>query len=231
MTPATTISTIKVRTRHFKGLHGGLCAVAVASLGTVLLVTHPALAPDLMGPFTAVHGLLASAITALAAYVAMLGVLWPLTQVMLALESVAKLTGAASLAALLPFAQASGDGAGASSGAPGMWAATQAHEIQIGAYGGYNHTRPSQVHLVQPNQTDLTFEDVKWLGESFKTEPYWGVRATYWSPKLRRIGFMFDYTHAKATAIKTQELTQSGMRDGEPVPPTEPFEATFRKLE
>lgn len=219
------------KVRRFPLLKAGLCASVFTSLAATLLVTHPQLSPELMGPFSAVHGLLASGTAAVAAYAAMMGVLWPLAQVMVAFETAAKVTGAAGLAALLPFAQAAGPGDGAASSASGKQAAAAGHEIQIGAYGGYNHTRPSQVHMVQPGGTDLTFEDVKWMGESLKTEPYWGVRTTYWSPQLRQLGFMFDYTHAKATAIKTQQLKQSGMRDGEPVPPTEPFAATFRKLE
>jgi len=138
---------------------------------------------------------------------------------------------AAGLAGILPFAQASGPDGGAASNARGAQASARAHEIQIGFYGGYNHTRPADVHMVQPGGTDLTFREIKWLGESFKTEPYWGVRAAWWSPKLANIGVMFDYSHAKASALKSQELTQSGTRDGQEVPEKEAFSKTFRKLE
>lgn len=212
-------------------LKAGLYGCAFSSLCAVLLVSHPDLSPELMGPFTAVHGLLASGLVALGAYVAMLGIVWPVAQIMAAVEIAAKASGAVGLATLLPFAQVSGSPDSPAAGKSAQQAGLARPEFQVGVYGGYNNTRPSQVHFVQPNDTDLTFENVKWIGESFKTEPYWGVRTTYWSPKLRNLGFMFDYTHAKATAIKTQELTQSGKRDGQPVPPTEPFEATFRKLE
>jgi len=208
-----------------------LVSAIVSSLSIALLVAHPALSPELMGPFTAAHGLLGSAIVAIAGYLAMLGVLWPLAQVMALVETVAKALGVAGFAAVLPFAQATDPAGSGVSKAKGEKVSAAAHEIQIGAYGGYNHTRPSEVRFVQPNDTNLTFEDVQWMGESLKTEPYWGVRVSYWSPKLRRLGFMFDYTHAKATAIKTQTLKQSGTRDGKPVPSQEPFEATFRKLE
>lgn len=208
-----------------------LCSAIVLSLCIALLVTHPALSSKLMGPFSAAHGLLGSAVAAAAGYLAMLGILWPVTQVMAMIEAAAKLAGLAGLAAILPFAQATDPAGSGADKAKGETAAAVAHEIQVGVYGGYNTTRPSQVHFVQPNDTNLTFEDVQWIGESFKTEPYWGVRVSYWSPKLRRLGFMFDYTHAKATALKSQTMKQSGMRDGQPVPPEEPFGATFRKLE
>ena len=208
----------------------GLSVSALASLTATMVFTHPDLSPDLMGPFSAIHGLLVSGAVAIAAYAGFAGLMWPLAQVMAGIETGAKAAGALGLATILPFAQATDPG-GAGASASGGQAAQAAHEIQIGAYGGYNNTRPSTVRMVQPGGTDLTFQDMKWKGESLKTEPYWGVRTTYWNAKLRGIGFMFDYTHAKATAIKTQELTQSGTRDGEQVPPKEPFSATFRKLE
>jgi lipid A oxidase len=209
-------------------------AVSLSALGSfaaTILFTHPALSPELMGPFAAIHGLLASGALAMLAYAGLMVVLWPLAQVMAALEAAGKMFAAAGLAAILPFAQATGPDGGAASSSTGGRAAAASHEIQIGAYGGYNRTRPSTVRMVQPGGTDLTFTDVKWIGESFKPEPYWGVRTTYWSPKLRGLGFMFDYAHAKATALKSQDLSQTGKRDGQDVPPKEPFGKTFRKLE
>ncbi|MFQ5626410.1 MAG: outer membrane protein [Methyloligellaceae bacterium] len=204
---------------------------AVAALGATFLFTQPDLSPELMRPFTAIHGLLGSGMLAMLGYAALMGALWPLAQILGALEAVSRLAMAAGLAGLLPFAQGAGPDGGAASSARGGQAAVGGHEIQIGAYGGYNHTRPSKLHMVQPGGTDLTFTDLKWIGESFKTEPYWGVRTTYWAAKLKGIGLMFDYSHAKASALKTQELTQSGTRDGQDVPSSEPFSKTFRKLE
>jgi len=204
---------------------------AIAALGATFIFTHPDLSPQLMRPFTAVHGLLASGALAMLGLAALMGALWPLAQIMGALEAVSRGAMAAGLSGLLPFAQAAGPDGGAAEAARHGQTIPRGYEIQIGAYGGYNHTRPSKVHMRQPGGTDLTFDDVKWIGDSFKTEPYWGLRATYWNPKLNGIGLMFDYTHAKASALKTQQLTQSGTRDGQEVPPKEPFSKTFRKLE
>lgn len=204
---------------------------ALGVLGATFIFTNPDLSPELMGPFAAIHGLLASGTLAMVAYAALMGALWPLAQVMAGVEAVARLTGIASLAAVLPFAQVAGPGGGAASTEGGAEAAKSGHEIQLGFYAGFNRTNPSDVHMVQPGGTDLTFSDVKWIGESFRPEPYWGVRGTYWNPKIRSLGFMFDYSHAKASALKTQQLTQSGKRDGVDVPATEPFGKTFRKLE
>ncbi|MDA7949521.1 MAG: outer membrane beta-barrel protein [Hyphomicrobiaceae bacterium] len=211
-------------------LHAGLSISALAAFAATFIFTHPDLSPELMGPFAAIHGLLASGVIAVAVYAGFSGLMWPLTQLMAGVETAAKAAGTIGIATVLPFAQAT-DPEGAGAKANGGQAMAAAHEVQIGAYGGYNSTRPSTVRFVQPGGTDLTFKDVQWIGESFKTEPYWGVRTTYWNAKLRGIGFMFDYTHAKATALKTQEMNQSGTRDGKEVPPKEPFSATFRKLE
>jgi len=215
---------------HAPLLNVGLSLSAFSALAATFVFTHPDLSHELMTPLTAIHGLLASGVVAVSVYAAMTGLIWPVAQVVAGLEATAKTAGALGIATVLPFAQATDSGgAGASSGAG--QAVRAAHEVQIGVYGGYNNTRPSTVHFMQPGGTDLTFTDMMWKGESFKTEPYWGARGVYWNAKLRGIGFMFDYTHAKATAIKTQELTQSGTRDGKTVPAKEPFDATFRKLE
>ncbi len=211
-------------------LRTGLSVSALAALAATFIFTHPDLSPELMGPFTALHGLLASGLLAFAAFAGLSGLLWPLTQLMAGVEATAKAAGTLGFAAVLPFAQAADPG-GAGAEAKGGKAATAAHEIQIGGYGGYNYTEPSTVRFIQPGGTDMTFTDMQWLGESLKTEPYWGVRTTYWNRSLRGVGFMFDYTHAKATALKTQQVNQSGTRDGQEVPPQEPFDATFRKLE
>ena len=208
-----------------------LSSSALGALAATFIFTHPDLSPELMGPFAAMHGLLASGLIAVMACAGLLGVLWPVAQIMGALEAVSKMAVAAGLATALPFAQAAPDAGDAAGSGGGSEVAVAGHEIQIGAYGGYNRTMPSMVHMVQPGGTDLTFTDVKWLGESFKTEPYWGLRGTWWNPKMRSLGVMFDYSHAKVSALKTQELTQSGKRDGKNVPPKEPFKATFRKLE
>ena len=212
-------------------LTAGLSVSALAALATTFIFTHPDLSPELMGPFTALHGLLVSGVIAFAAYVGLSGLMWPLTQLMAGIEATAKTAGTLGFAAVLPFAQATDPGGAGAKASAGGAAAAAAHEIQVGGYGGYNGTLPSTVRFVQPGGTDMTFTDMKWQGDSFKTEPYWGVRTTYWNAKLRGVGFMFDYTHAKATAIKSQEVTQSGTRDGQEVPPKEPFGATFRKLE
>ena len=90
---------------------------------------------------------------------------------------------------------------------------------------------PSDVILKAPGGTDITLKDVIWKTESFKPSPYYGGRGIDWNSKLPALGVMVDYTHAKATAIRSQTVSQTGKRKGKQVPPIEPFNATFRKLE
>ena len=104
-------------------------------------------------------------------------------------------------------------------------------EMQIGLYTGKSIVLPSDVIMKSPGGTDITLKDVKWKDQSFRPSPYYGARGIDWNSKLPTLGAMVDYTHAKATAIRSQTVSQSGKRDGEQVPPNEPFSATFHKLE
>ncbi|HDO51362.1 MAG TPA: hypothetical protein ENH05_01330, partial [Rhizobiales bacterium] len=95
-----------IRARRAPVVNAAIAMSAFAALGATLIFTHPSLSPELMRPFTAIHGLLASGALALLAYVALIGALWPLAQILGALEAVSRLAMAAGLAGVLPFAQA-----------------------------------------------------------------------------------------------------------------------------
>ena len=208
-------------------------AGAAALFGLVLLaaVRDPGLLLDLAKPLEMLHGLMRSAIVAGVVIAALVVVVAPLTQILSAAGALHKLLMGAVVALPLPFAQTADPGAGKTGEGQADARAAAGAEFQVGAYTGWNGTRPSQVKFKQPNGTDLTIKDIEWLGLSFTEEPYWGVRTTYWPARLRSVGFMFDYSHAKVAAVKSQQLNQSGTRDGKPVPPREPFSKTFRKLE
>jgi lipid A oxidase len=134
-----------------------------------------------------------------------------------------------ALPGVLPFAQVSG----AQAGKPGTFDASSAarSEMQVGFYMGKSVTPRSDVTMTAPDDTDITLKDVKWRPDSFKPSPYYGARAIDWNSRFPALGAMVDYTHAKATADRAQTVSQSGKRSGKEVPPSEPFEATFRKLE
>lgn len=133
------------------------------------------------------------------------------------------------LMGILPFAQV----AEAPSGKAGGGEATSAarSEMQVGFYMGKSLSPRSDVTMTAPDDTNLTLKDVKWKPDSFKPSPYYGARAIDWNSRAPSFGAMVDYTHAKATADRTQTVSQTGKRSGKEIPPSEPFAATFRKLE
>ena len=102
-------------------------------------------------------------------------------------------------------------------------------DLQFGAYLGPAYTAESDLNLVQPGGTDMTFRDVAWEGKPFRPPPYYGYRAIYWPSD--RYGVMLDFTHLKAIAIRDRPGEQSGFKDGDQVPPEAPVSATLKRLE
>ena len=102
-------------------------------------------------------------------------------------------------------------------------------DLQLGAYGGPAYTGESDLNLVQPGGTDMTFRDIAWEGKPFRRPPYYGYRAIYWPGD--RYGVMLDFTHIKAIATKDRPVQQSGFKDGDYVPPQAPVSATLKRLE
>jgi lipid A oxidase len=102
-------------------------------------------------------------------------------------------------------------------------------DLQLGAYLGPAYTGGSDLNLVQPGGTDMTFRDIAWEGRPFRRPPYYGYRAIYWPSD--RYGVMLDFTHIKAIAIKDRPVQQSGFKDGDHVPPQAPISATLKRLE
>jgi hypothetical protein len=102
-------------------------------------------------------------------------------------------------------------------------------DLQLGAFLGPAYTGESDLNLVQPGGTDMTFRDIAWEGKPFRRPPYYGYRGIYWPSD--RYGVMLDFTHIKAIAIKDRPVQQSGFKDGEHVPPQAPVSATLKRLE
>ena len=102
-------------------------------------------------------------------------------------------------------------------------------DLQLGAYLGPAYTCGSDLNLVQPGGTDMTFRDIAWEGRPFRRPPYYGYRAIYWPSD--RYGVMLDFTHIKTIAIKDRPVQQSGFKDGDHVPPQAPISATLKRLE
>ncbi len=67
-------------------------------------------------------------------------------------------------------------------------------ETQFSVYGGVQAASPSHVTITGTSPASF---DQRWVGDSFKTPPYWGVRATWWVDKVPGLGISIDYAHAK----------------------------------
>ena len=102
-------------------------------------------------------------------------------------------------------------------------------DAQLGVYFGPAYTGESDLNLVQPGGTDMTFRNIGWEGKPFRRPPYYGYRAIYWPGG--RYGVMLDFTHIKAIAIKDRPVQQSGFKDGDHVPSPAPVSATLKRLE
>lgn len=152
-------------------------------------------------------------------------------ETLITLELLHKAVLAAAVAGPMAFAQQNDSSPAASEDGTGAESRTAQREIQFGIYGGGNGVFNADIHLKQPNGTDMTLKNVVWEGQPFDDPPYYGVRATYWPEKSPSLGVMLDYVHGKAISRRHDEVEQTGMRDGEKVPPREPVSATFTKIE
>lgn len=82
--------------------------------------------------------------------------------------------------------------AGTSRSADAEWA--------FSGYLGASFTRTSEVTLNEPDIPSLSFQDVSWASESFKTPPYYGLRLARFLESAPNWGIALDFTHAKAIA-------------------------------
>ncbi len=215
------------------GLPGLIAVAPLACLSAALIWTvgsDPAGATASLNRFSAIHVIAGAGLTALGLY-ALLSLLSGIGGMLLAIaDAFPQVALGSAMMAVLPFAQPADppEPAAPSSGAQ----SAARSEMQIGLYGGVSQSPNSDVRMVAPDDTDLTLKDVVWKSESLKPSPYYGGRGVDWNSRFPNFGLMVDFTHAKATAIRSQTINeQEGRRSGVDIPPSEPFEKTFRKLE
>lgn len=201
-----------------------LCAALFA-----VSVQDWAAASALLNRLAAIHAIFGAGLTAGLLYAGLSVFSGVANGVLAVAELLPQLALGGAMMGVLPFAQASDPSAAAPAGSGG--ASVARPEMQIGVYMGKSLSPPSDVTLTSPDGTDMTLKDVKWKPESFKPSPYYGGRGVDWSARMPNLGMMVDFTHAKATAIRTQTVTHTGRHKGEDVPPAGPFDAIFRKLE
>lgn len=107
---------------------------------------------------------------------------------------------------------------------------TASREIMAGGYLGVTYTHPSTVTIKNPGRTDLQVGDVDWIGMPFKSPIYYGLRARRWAAGSS-LGTMLDFTHAKAIAPFSDDVTFSGTHEGKPLPPKAKVGDVFKHFE
>lgn len=214
------------RSRRLAGY--AFCAALTMSL--LWTAAHDwAAASALLNRLEAIHVIFGASLLTGVLYAAVSAVSVIATGLLALAEFAPRLALGGALIGVLPFAQPVD--APAAKPPAGDASRLARPEMQIGFYTGKSFSPPSDVIMKAPGGTDITLKDVKWKGDSFKPSPFYGGRGIDWNSKLPALGVMVDYTHAKATAIRSQIVSQTGKRNGREVPPVEPFSATFRKLE
>ncbi len=101
-------------------------------------------------------------------------------------------------------------------------------ETTLMLYLGVSFTHDSEIRLRQPGGTDLTYRDISWASQSFKSPFYYGVRLTHHFESRRDWGVMLDFFHDKVFADTQKPVRVTGTRGGEPVDGTEPLGATVQ---
>ena len=90
-------------------------------------------------------------------------------------------------------------------------------ETTISLLSGQAWTYNSNVHLRQPGDTDLTFNDVSWDTNPFEMPPYYAIRVTRWLDSSPDWGVAVDFNHAKMYSDPEQLVQVSGLQSGSPV--------------
>jgi len=117
----------------------------------------------------------------------------------------------------------------AATASPAAKPETAGREILFAGYAGSPFYHRSDVHIVRPDDTDLTLKQMGWDGDPLYFPIDGGIRSVEWWGSA---GFMVDFTHNKAVprlgkgahgrklahpVIETAEA--EGTLEGQPIPP------------
>lgn len=87
----------------------------------------------------------------------------------------------------------------------------------VAVYLGRSWTLPSDLEIVQPALlNDLTFHDLSFSDDSFRTPIYYGVRAGYFFQKPKFLGLEVEFVHLKVIANPEESVRMTGRWDGQP---------------
>jgi len=91
-------------------------------------------------------------------------------------------------------------------------------EWTLAAYVGGTHTADTYLAIAQPARGNLlTFDGVRYRGESFIGPIYYGVRSGYFFPFASFLGLEVEFIHAKAFANTARLVFVRGTRAGVPI--------------
>lgn len=103
-------------------------------------------------------------------------------------------------------------------------------ETSFSFYLGNAETIEGEVELEIGDGTDLDFDDVEWLDESFDNPLYYGFRLTHFFERRPEWGVALDFFHAKVYADEDDVVHVRGRRGGVSVDRFERIGDTFGEL-
>jgi lipid A oxidase len=113
----------------------------------------------------------------------------------------------------------------------GLGSSAARAELQISVYTGGNFTHDSDVKIVRPGGTNVTFGGVPWAAMPFESPLYYGGRVTYWFDQAPNFGLGVDFTHFKTYAKLGSTVAAAGTIAGAPPPPSVVLGNQFTRLE
>jgi len=91
-------------------------------------------------------------------------------------------------------------------------------EWALAAYVGGTHSAETYLAIAQPSRsTQLTFDGVRYSGESFVGPIYYGVRSGYFFPFASFLGVEVEFIHQKIFADTTRQVLVRGTYGGVPI--------------
>ena len=104
--------------------------------------------------------------------------------------------------------------------------------VYLSVYTGTTASQSADLRLLQPRLgTDATYHDVNWTGNPFIGSPYYGAKVGYFLPEVPRLGFEFEFNHAKMYARLHESKLLTGTFDGQPVNSAEPLSSRLQRYQ
>lgn len=106
-----------------------------------------------------------------------------------------------------------------------------AAETKFFAYSGKSSTFDAPLTILQPGRdTRLTFHDVQYDDESFRSPLFYGFRVTHFPKRSAHLGFGIEFIHFKMYADTSRRLRVTGIENGVPVDRLQRMDATVQRF-